>query len=88
MSHLTLRAVGFQPEVPYCSFSVHTAGNTCQRAFPRLYPGETIFVMCPLDPEGGGFGPVGLLGNQLVTNRGVIHSIIRGSSGSTDKLQL
>ena len=26
--------------------------------------------MCPLDPEGGGFGPVGLLGNHLVKNRG------------------
>ena len=26
--------------------------------------------MCPLDPEGGGVGPVGLLGNHLVTNRG------------------
>ena len=77
--------------VPYCNFSVHTAANTCQLEIPRLYSGETIFVMCPLDPEGGGFGPVGLLhllGNQLVTNRGVIHSIIRGSSGSTDKLQL
>ena len=47
-----------------------------------------IFNMCPLDPEGGGFGPVGLLVNHLVTNRGAIHLIIRGSSGSTDKLQL
>ena len=74
--------------VPNCTFSVHTAANTYKREIPRLYSGETIFVMGPLDPEGGGFGPVGLLGNQLVTNRGVIHSIIRGSSGSTDKLQL
>ena len=27
MSCLTLRAVGFQPEVPYCSFSVSLFGN-------------------------------------------------------------
>ena len=51
--------------VPYCSFLVHTAGNTYQREIPRLYSGETIFAMCPLHPEGGGFWPVGLLRNHL-----------------------
>ena len=74
--------------VPYCNFSVHKAANMYKREIPRLYSGETIFVMCPLDPEGGGFGPVGVLDNHLVTNRGAIHLIIRGSSGSTDKPQL
>ena len=63
--------------VPYCNFSVHTAANTRQIEIPHLYLGETIFAMCPLDPEGGGFWPVGLLGNRLVTHRGSIHSIIR-----------
>ena len=62
--------------VPNCTFSVQTAANTYQREIPRLYSGETIFAMCPLDPEGGGFWPVGLLGNHLVTHRGSIHSII------------
>ena len=56
MSSLTLRAVEFQPEVPNCTFSVHTAANMYKREIPHLYSGETIFVMCPLDPEGGGSG--------------------------------
>ena len=63
--------------VPNCTFSVHTAANTYKRENPRLYLGETIFAMCPLDPEGGGFWPVGLLDNLLVAHRGSIHSIIR-----------
>ena len=42
--------------VPNCTFSVHTAANMYKREIPRLYSGETIFAMCPLDPEGGG-GP-------------------------------
>ena len=63
--------------VPNCTFSVHKAANMYKREILRLYSGETIFVMCPLDPEGEGFWPVGLLCNHLVTYRGSIHSIIR-----------
>ena len=63
--------------VPYCNFSVHTAANMYKREIPHLYSGEMIFNLCPLDPGGGGFRTVGLLGNHLVTYRGSIHSIIR-----------
>ena len=53
MSSLTLRAVEFQPEVPNCSFSVSLSGNMYKREIPHPYSGESIFLMCPLDPEGG-----------------------------------
>ena len=42
--------------VPYCIFSVHIAANMYKREIPHLYSGDTIFAMCPLDPEGGGSG--------------------------------
>ena len=53
MSHLTLRAVEIQPEVPYCHFSVSVFSNMYKREIPHPYSGESIFLMCPLDPEGG-----------------------------------
>ena len=44
--------------VPYCNFSVHTAANMYKREIPHPYLGELIFMMCPLDPEGGLFRAV------------------------------